>query len=50
MPGQGMLQLPSSIPNTPSLVGGNLNLQALFLDPGAPGKVAMTNGVELWFG
>ena len=38
------------IPNDPLLLGAVFQVQALVLDPGAPGGVAMSDGVELTVG
>ncbi|MHC5066377.1 MAG: hypothetical protein ACYTG5_20675 [Planctomycetota bacterium] len=47
-PGAGSLRINCPIPDEPALLGFNINMQALFIDPGAPGSIAWTNGVEAW--
>ncbi|MHC5063295.1 MAG: hypothetical protein ACYTG5_04910 [Planctomycetota bacterium] len=48
VPGDGSYSVAIPIPNENALLGFNINLQALFIDPGAPGSVSWTNGVEAW--
>ena len=50
LPGLGSGALPLPVPNDATLVGAKLNFQALFLDPGAPLGLSMTNGIEMWIG
>lgn len=50
VPGAGSSSLPLSIPSLPSLVGANLNFQAVFVDAGAAFGLSMTNGLEMWIG
>ncbi|MCA8941872.1 MAG: exo-alpha-sialidase [Planctomycetes bacterium] len=49
-PGIGSVSVPLSLPLHPAWSGANVNFQALIIDPGAPGGVSMSNGVELWIG
>ena len=49
-PGVGTASLPLVLPSTTSVIGVNVNFQAVFLDAGAPQGVSMTNGVEMWIG
>ncbi len=44
------LQVPLSLPNDPSLVGGKVYLQALEYDPGARFSLSFTQGLELVLG
>ncbi len=46
--GDGSYSVAIPIPDENVLLGFNVNLQALLLDPGAPGSIALTNGVEAW--
>ncbi len=46
--GAGTLSINCPIPDEPALLGFNINLQALIIDPGSATGVAWTNGVEAW--
>ncbi|MEM7204167.1 MAG: sialidase family protein [Planctomycetota bacterium] len=48
--GAGAATLPLSIPSVPGALGRVTHVQALMLDAGAPGGVAMSNGLEIWTG
>lgn len=48
--GAGAASLPLAIPASASLVGFELNAQAVLLDAGAAVGLALTNGVEAWIG
>ncbi len=50
VPGVGNGSVPFVLPANPSLVGVNLNFQAVLLDAGAPLGVSMTNAIEMWIG
>ena len=45
-PPGGELSLVFAYPDDPSLAGVSLFVQALAADPGAPGGVSMSNGLE----
>ncbi len=47
-PGAGTLSIDCPIPDEPALLGFNINMQALIIDPGSATGVAWTNGVEAW--
>jgi hypothetical protein len=50
--GAGSLALPAVVPDIPGVVGTTINLQAVFIDPGAwwAKGYSMTNGLALTFG
>lgn len=47
-PGLGAAVVPLALPS--SMQGINVNMQAVILDPAAPGGLAMTDAVEVWIG
>ncbi|MEM7203840.1 MAG: sialidase family protein [Planctomycetota bacterium] len=48
--GDGALNIPLAIPNTPSSIGGALFFQAVLVDPGASQGISMSPGLGLWIG
>jgi N-acetylneuraminic acid mutarotase len=48
LPGIGSVSVPVPVPNNPNLAGFNVNMQAVFLDAGAPAGVAASNGLAIW--
>ncbi len=48
--GAGTFPFPVAIPNTPSILGGPTNFQAVILNPSAPNFFGMTNGTEWYLG
>lgn len=50
MPCAGAATVPLALPANPSLSGLELDFQAMILDPGAPGGVAMTDGLAMTIG
>ncbi len=50
VPASGATSIPLAIPDDPVLSGLNLNIQGVFVDPGASGGVSMTAAAQLWIG
>ena len=50
VPGAGFGSRELDLPHMPSLLGTNLNFQAVLMDAGARMGLSMTNAVELWIG
>ena len=48
--GDGTSSLPLTIPASASVIGVNLNFQAVFVDAVAPAGLSMTAAVDMWIG